>query len=387
MIRKNKLFKFLDFCLAFLFSPFTLFYRIFPKRAKKEIVPHNILISKLCCFGDSLLALISIRALKEKYPKASITVLASQRNAAIFKRTVYIDYVIMLPISGIKGIGEILRIFDLFPCLLKLIQAKYNVFLDYDLYYRFTTLLGIFCGWDFSAGFETFTGRTRFYHYGAVRPRDEKEWRCFFNILKPLHVLPETCEEKLTFRLVPLEIEKAKQVAPDMPGRINIGIVPGASLNWPEKRWPLKSMAELLDKLNTAIKARFFLFGIKEELILTEEMLKLYGRNNIVNLVGKTNFPEIAAVVGQMDLFISNDTGPMHLAALLGVPTVGIFGPTNEKKWSPPGVFKAVLSDCPCRPCYYLSSMPDCKDFICLGTLSSDTVYQAAMEMLEQKKS
>ena len=129
----------------------------------------------------------------------------------------------------------------------------------------------------------------------------------------------------------------------------------------------------------------FILFGVKEELILAKNLLKIYNKDNVINLVGRTTFPDLAAIINKMDLFISNDTGPMHLAALTGVPTVAIFGPTNERKWSPPGRFRAVTSNCTCRPCYYLSSMPECKDFACLNKITPEMVFQAVKEVLENR--
>ena len=84
MLRKNRLFKMLDRCLVLLLFPLYLYYRLFPKKPRIPTVPRKILIAKLCCFGDSLLALISVQSLKKKYPEAQITLLASERNAGIF---------------------------------------------------------------------------------------------------------------------------------------------------------------------------------------------------------------------------------------------------------------------------------------------------------------
>jgi ADP-heptose:LPS heptosyltransferase len=382
MVRRNRLFKCLDFCLAVFLSPLYLFFTLFPRRPKALARPGDILISKLCCFGDSVLSLLSIQALKRRYPAARVTVLASQRTAAIFERFPAVDAVVVLPVSGVRGVREIIRISGVIRTFARLIKSHREIFLDYDLYYRFTTVLGLFCGRRMSAGFATVRARTRFYHYGVPRARDREEWRCFFDILKPLDVTPSFALP-LRFRPAPAAQEKADALTNGLPsGTQCIGIIAGSSPNWPEKKWPLERFHQLMLKLDTKRQARYFLFGIKEELTEALELAERYKGNGIVNLVGRTTFPELAAWLSKMALVVSNDTGPMHLAALLGVPTVGIFGPTDHRKWTPPGRFTAVYDSLECRPCYYLSRMPACTHLDCLRRLAVEKVWAAAEALL-----
>jgi ADP-heptose:LPS heptosyltransferase len=344
-----------------------------------------VLAVKLCCFGDSLLAFPSLTALKAAFPDARLTVLASARTAPLFERHPAADEVLSLPISGLKGALEIARL----PAVLKQFRALrkggFDCLLDYDVYYRFTTLLGLVLNRAFSSGFDTWKGRARFYHYGAARGTSEPEWRCFFNILEPLGVKRGEALLPLELALTRAEIGKAEALLGKREaGELRVGVLPGGSANWPEKRWGVDRFAALMRLIRGHGKARFFLFGVKEELHLCAHLLKLYGGEGAVSLAGKTPFGELAALVRGMDLFVSNDTGPMHLASLLGVPTVGIFGPTDERKWSPPGRFRAVwMERCDCRPCNELGRMKKCdRNFECLAGLAPETAFKAVLGLL-----
>jgi ADP-heptose:LPS heptosyltransferase len=254
------------------------------------------------------------------------------------------------------------------------------------VYYRFTTLLGLFCGTRYSAGFATKKWRTSFYRAGIPRPRFEPEWRCFFSLVSPLGVV-ENATVPVDLSLRPADLDQAAALLGPLPENARrIALVPGSSPNWPEKKWPLEFFAKLMEKFTTTGPVQFFIFGDRSEAGLGKDLQALRPQCTVVNCAGRTTFPVLAAALKKMDLCVANDTGPMHCAALMGVPTVGIFGPTTEKKWSPPGRFRAVVADCTCRPCYYLSSMPECGDRICLRNVTADMVFDACMKVLENRE-
>ncbi|MFH0918996.1 MAG: glycosyltransferase family 9 protein [Fibrobacterota bacterium] len=386
MLEKNRAFKFLDRLLDLCFLPLGPLARMrgAPDRAPQD--GDAILFIKLCCFGDTLLAWPALHALKTKFPTSPLTVLASRRTAPLFERFPMVDEVVTLPLSGTGGLREFLRFPSALRVLLRLVRHGFPVLIDGDVHYRFLTPLGLFLGRRYRAGFDTLPGRARFYSHKAERPRSEPEWRSFFRLFAPLGLRPDLT---LPIRLHanPAEIAAARNLLVAAPaGHLKVGIVAGASPNWPEKQWPAGHFSELMRRISDQRPATFFLIGTKEELTLARDLVNLYNRpGTTVNLAGKTPFALLAEVIRGLDLFISNDTGPMHLAALSGVPTLGIFGPTDERKWSPPGNFTALRSTLACRPCYYLSRMPACDHRRCLTDLRPETVVAAALKMAEGK--
>ena len=105
----------------------------------------------------------------------------------------------------------------------------------------------------------------------------------------------------------------------------------------------------------------------------------------VVNLAGETTVPQTAAALARAEALLTNDTGPMHLACAVGTPVVAVFGPTNERQWGPRGVRDVVIAhdDCDCRPCEYLSEMPDCTHRRCLLEITPERVIAALAQVLD----
>lgn len=387
MKTSNRLFKIFDRIFGCLLAPVRLFRVLMPKRSKPGAVPRKILVCKLCCFGDGVLSLMALTALKQRHPSADMTVLASRRTQALFERCRAVDRVLVLPVSGVRGVSELLAVFRLPGFVQSIIRGRYDTLLDFDVYYRFTTSLSLLAGSAYSAGFETFPGRARLYARRVARPWNGPEWRLFFGMITPLDVgIDDSVRPK--FRIAAAESEAAAALlsaAP--PGALKVGLVLGSSPNWPEKEWPAAHFAQFMRLFGRKRKAHFFLIGTAGELTRSRELVKLYGGAGVTDLTGRTPFALLHEVMRSLHGLVSNDTGPMHLAALLGVPTVGLFGPTTETKWSPPGPFRALFaSGCPLRPCYYLSRMPGCPDRRCLTGLLPERVAEAALTLIEGKQ-
>jgi heptosyltransferase-2 len=112
----------------------------------------------------------------------------------------------------------------------------------------------------------------------------------------------------------------------------------------------------------------------------------------MLNLAGRTNIHETAALLERCDLFVGNDSGPMHIAALMGVPVVAIFGPSNSRAWGPytppmeQSKHRIVALDLPCMPCFYrhhsLGLREGCGPRPCLTQLPASAVLAACEQVL-----
>jgi lipopolysaccharide heptosyltransferase I len=111
-----------------------------------------------------------------------------------------------------------------------------------------------------------------------------------------------------------------------------IAVAPGA--RWLTKRWPLPAFAELLKRTHDQYRGTVVLVGAPDDIALSSELAQQLAFP-VVNLTGRTSMAELAALLGLMDLMISNDTGPLHLAAALGVACLGVYLCTQVQRHGP----------------------------------------------------
>jgi heptosyltransferase-1 len=159
-----------------------------------------------------------------------------------------------------------------------------------------------------------------------------------------------------------------------------MAIQPGA--RWPNKRWPVESFARLVRLLMEKFPAtRFAILGSQEDKP-AGGFIADADPERCFNLCGQTSLPEMVEWVRLCDLMITNDTGPMHVAAALGKPLVALFGPTEPRRTGPYGHLDDVLRiDLPCSPCLK-SHCTYVKPNECLNALSPAAVFEFACKKL-----
>ncbi|MGB2713665.1 MAG: lipopolysaccharide heptosyltransferase II [Vicinamibacterales bacterium] len=162
-----------------------------------------------------------------------------------------------------------------------------------------------------------------------------------------------------------------------------VGFAPGAAYGH-AKRWPPARVAQVIARLNER-GATGVLVGAADDRDAGREIESaLPGSAGIVNLIGRTDLRLLAGVLERCQVFVSNDSGSMHLAAALGVPVVAIFGPTDERVTAPLGSHDVLLEQVFCRPCM----LRDCPiDHRCMKRISVDRVFAAAADRLRLDRS
>lgn len=151
------------------------------------------------------------------------------------------------------------------------------------------------------------------------------------------------------------------------------------------KRWPLEKYARLSRKIIDRFGAKIILFGTEKEKDLAEKLIGIAGSKNIIDAVGKTTLGQLMGIIEKLNLFIGNDGGPLHIAAALGIKTVSIFGPVDEKIYGPigsAGRHVVVRKDLPCRPCYEDFKISGCETMDCLIQINEDEVLGAVESLL-----
>jgi len=172
----------------------------------------------------------------------------------------------------------------------------------------------------------------------------------------------------------------------NLNGKTLVGIHAGSA--WPTKCWPMESYVELISRLQTELGVQAVLVGGgQKDTDLGEKICQLAKGGHAASLCGKTSLADLMALMGHFKLFITNDSGPMHMATAFNVPTLAIFGPTTrELGFFPYGEGHRVVEvkDLPCRPCA-LHGGKKCPlgHFKCMKDISVDEVFKNAKEMLE----
>ena len=161
--------------------------------------------------------------------------------------------------------------------------------------------------------------------------------------------------------------------------RFLLGICPGAAFG-PAKRWPPDRFASLADRLIEALGADVLIFGSRAEMPLAEAVARGMTHPPVV-VAGKTTLREFMALLAACHLVITNDSGPMHLAAALGLPLLALFGSTSERATGPISLRARVIRHrVECSPC----GRRECPiDFRCMTGVSVDDVYKAALESVK----
>lgn len=212
-------------------------------------------------------------------------------------------------------------------------------------------------------GFYDLVARRESYHTHAV------DW---YRAVLPLLGIPDTAN----FEWLPKRPQVAEALCRRLPltnGKW-IAIQPGA--RWLNKRWPVEHFRLLVREiLKQRPEVCVMVLGGNEDRQLGKAIVENLPRERGVDLTGQLSLPEMIECLRKVDLMVTNDTGPMHVAAALGKPVVALFGPTEPYRTGPYGqVEQALKVDIPCVPCM----SPRCRNPVhleCLHALAPNTVF------------
>lgn len=335
----------------------------------------NILIRSTNWIGDAVMTLPAVAAIRNTFPRARITILAKPWVAELFELCPDIDEIMLFHSPGVHDAlsgkwrlaGEIRKKqFDAAVLLQNAIEAAIIVFL---------------AGIPVRAGYNS-DGRGLLLTHSVRRTKTIREVHqtdYYLEMVKALGCRPAGKEIHLRcgreYDPLAETVIKRHGLADD---GLLVGMAPGAAYG-PAKKWFPERFASVADKLVNKFSAQIVLFGSSGDNDTAAEV-QARATYPMADLTGKTGLKEAMALMTRCRLFISNDSGLMHVAAALGVPTIAVFGSTNPVTTSPPGRNHIIIhKDIPCSPCL----KPDCPtDFRCMDLIGVDDVYEAAVRML-----
>ncbi len=341
---------------------------------KAKLEPKRILVIKLWAMGEAIITLPMIRAIKKKYPKATIDVLCTPRVKDVYTGNKDVKNVISKSITAL--------IFKIFS------RRQYDIAIDCEPYLNCSSLLA----WKLAKrriGFKH--GLRSLLYTDRVKYNDQQHAvLVYMDMAKKLGI------ESVPERLIPLattaqdekKVDKLFQEWGVKKTDILVCLNPGAAESAKSRTWPANRFAKVGDALTKEFLAKIIIVGAKSERPEAERVAKQMHYNAIV-AAGETSVKELAVLLKRCTLVISNDTGPVHLAPAMGTPTIGLYCPNTPVRWAPYGpgndyVYKPVLE----KPCInsHKGQFPECKNHAHMTLIKSKDVIEKARRVLYARK-
>lgn len=365
----------------------------------------RILAVKLADLGDLLTITPALQALRAAHPSARIDLLVPPRSADLLKHASYIDRIVTFDkfaFDSLRGLFDIRGVVKTVAFLARLRAARYDGMAIFHHYTsRWGTLkfavLALASGSRARAGIDN--GRGRFLTvrvpdegFGAVH--EAEYW------LSVAALLGADAESVWRSRITVGEGDRTaargllSYFGTERASPL-IAMHPGAGSYSRARIWPMEGFAKVATGLMKSHDAGVVVLGGPDEVDAASQLEHLIGgAGAVLNLAGRTSIHETAAVIEECNLFLGNDSGPMHLAAAVETPVVAVFGPSNWRAWGPytPAGQRSphaiVSRDLPCMPCFYrahdLGLREGCGTRPCLTGLSHVPVLRACREILDK---
>ncbi len=354
------------------------------RHKQKEI--NKILVIRLWGTGDLVIALFALRALRKSFSKAHITLLVAANITDIVEGDPSIDKLIVLNTSKIF---KAVRSFS--SALREIWKERFDLVIDLEQFSRTSALFAYLSGARVRIGFDTSKQWRGFLFTHRVPFDDEQHTlECFSDLISAASIsLPVKKLEKLWItaedRRFASEFLKAHKVTDD---DVKIGIHIGSGERGLFKRWPKERFAELADRLMKDNGGKVVFVGGPNEIEDVEETIRLMNSEPI-NSTGKITLKQLAALLENCSLFIGNDTAPMHIAAAMGTPTIGLFGPSTPLRFGPYGKeHVAIYKDVGCNPCITMHSGKKAKctkQYYCMRAISVGDVMETVDSITSSK--
>lgn len=349
---------------------------------QKNIAYNKILILNLGGLGDLLLATPALRSLKERYPKSEVSLLIVPRTYELAKDLPYLSAIFLFNKRfSFPALWQNLRLF------LKLRRMRFDLLLNMrtlvsarSAFLIRLMLLAIRPG--IKAGRDT-NGRGKFFDIRVPETDGDSGYEMDYNNQLVEYLKAEVSDKRIDFQIRESEVKKIEQVLKSQglsAGELLIGMHLGGN---PSHRWPIKNFIGLKKELERRLPCKFVLTADAEETGLAAEFIKA-DSEKIINFSGRLNLKELGALIQRCDVYITNDTAPMHIAAVMKTPLIALFGAGYLKGFDPRNISEnATVLDkkIECSPCNKIV----CARLKCMEAISVEEVLAAVLAALKTK--
>lgn len=306
--------------------------------------PQNILVIDFGQLGDVVMSLPALRAIRDRFPRARITVAVGKPCAALIELSQCADTTLAVDRVALRDGFKPLSIWRLLQLVKEVRSRSFDFVIDLHSLSE-TNLLGFLSG----APKRLYSRRPRSLDFLAnfsPRPPVEADHRerhlvdRYLDVLQPLEIKNAPGVPRLSTRVTDdQKIERLLKKAKADTGSPLVGLFPGAG--HPSRCWPLEKFAELADFLVRNHGARILVFCGPEERALLPMMRTLFPKS--VLILDRLTIPELAAAQARLTVFVSNDTGPMHVAAAVGSPLVLLLDKRAPESYLPRSARRRVI--------------------------------------------
>jgi len=308
-----------------------------------EFDPRNMLVIDFGQLGDVVMSLPALRAIRERFPYAQITVAVGKPGEELISLSGYaneileVDRVALRDGPTLISIGRILRLVS------RVRRTRFDFVIDLHSYYE-TNLLGFLSG----APHRLYSRRpNRSLDFLAnFKPQPAKELKTthlvdrYLDLLKPLGIQnPVRTPSLKTSAAADFAVEAMLGKEKAQSGELLVGLFPGAGHAC--RLWPLEHFVQLADYLVRNDRVRIIVFAGPEERAMVPHMRPLFPPTTI--FFDRLTIPQLASAQARLTLFISNDTGPVHIAGAVGTPVIVILDRPDPHSFTPVGDHNRVI--------------------------------------------
>jgi heptosyltransferase I len=335
----------------------------------------RILLIKPSSLGDIVHAMPVVAALKQRWPAAHLTWLVKRQWAELVERIEGVDRVWPVHASLQGWLSQV-------PALRR---EAFDLVIDLQGLLR-SAVMGWASGCPVRAGFANGReGSPWFYTRRVTVPTAEMHAVDRYLLVAAAIGAKPVGQPEFRFRGTNADgnqvetLMRQNGLAADIPW-----IAMQVSARWKTKRWPLESFAAVADYFQRERLAQIALIGGADERREAERVKSLM-HTPPVDLAGTTSIGLLPALLRQAALLITNDSGPMHVAAAVGTPVVGLFGPTSPVRTGPYGTRHVTLTHpLPCSPCFSRTCM-NREPLACLKGITPEEVVQEATRLIAHR--
>ena len=337
-----------------------------------------VITSQVAGVGDIILSIPFFRALRESLLSAHLTLMVNPHTIGIVKGSPYFNEIIVYnKRDSLKEKWQFIK---------SLRERKFNSVVCLSECFS-SLLIAYLSGAEEKAGFN-WKGRGAFLTIRVPYEKPERKHVVeIFAELAQAVGLERYYKNDLELWISEREKGKIKNLfEKERVGDKDIKVVIHPGAGWEEKRWPVERFAQIVDRLVKTYEARVFIIGGNSDVQLANEMIELM-KMKAINCVGRFDIKESAALMEAADLFIGNDSAPVHIAAAVHTPLIAIFGPTNMRKTKPLGNNSIMVrKDIECNPCFHKVYPARCPkgEPVCMRMITADDVWQVVKTLLNE---